>query len=324
VVNNIAPHIVCDCGRNEVYYFNPQTNTSGKVSAAEFTKLNIPGIEDVQLLVVEDAHVRTRERLSLAQPFTFEDLIVLEATAKAKGIEIRLFPQMSTPKARKFAAVDEKSDDNDVRSIAAFIAGHPNVFKSLKKFKPISLSAFNAANEAKFADKDRLSGDINEARNRKYDEDAIRTWIDANASKLYHRLDDNARDMLGLKMVYAGTTRERLGAGINYSRLYTLVATLLNQDGSLRLRSDVGKVPYWKFVKEVYFSITPFHMRGGVVASNIKWHFRKSASNFVGGVTTLTSENYDEFRNARAEFDHTLRYIWNTIRGLVLDQANYA
>jgi hypothetical protein len=316
-----ASYIVCDCGRNEVYYFNPITDESGKVTAADFIKLNIPGIEDVNYLVVEDAHLRTRERLSLAQPFTFEALLELEAAAKVKQVEIRLFPQLSTPKARRFADVEEKTDDNDVRSIAAFLERFPHIFDTLKKFKPISLSAFNAQNKAKFSDKDRLSEDINEARNNKYAGDSIREWIDTNATELYHRLDDEARQMLGLKLVYAGTSRERLGAGINYTRLYTLVATLLNRNGSLRLRSDVNKLPFWKFVKEVYFSISPYHMRGGVVASNIKWHFRKSASQFDGGVTTLTEDNYDEFQYARAAFDKKLREIWNVIRGLVVETA---
>jgi len=119
-------------------------------------------------------------------------------------------------------------------------------------------------------------------------------------------------------LVYAGKANERVK--LNRGRLYTLVATLLLPNGELRLRSDVQKPPYWKYVREAYFAMTPYHMKGGVTASNVKWHWLRSLSTFrkVTAADPITVEERDEFVQARAAFNKKLRKIWRILREMIV------
>ena len=104
------------------------------------------------------------------------------------------------------------------------------------------------------------------------------------------------------------------------SRIYTIVATLMRPDGSLRLRSDVQKLPYWKYVKENYFAMTPYHMKGGVAASNIKFHMRSHCVAERVSAANISDDNHEAFRQARTDFDKKLQHIWNTIRAMIVSQ----
>ena len=66
----------------------------------------------------------------------------MKKNADQKGITILLFPQKSTPKARKLAGVepDAKTDEVDTRAIAQFLLKDNNAFSTLKEFKPTKLS----------------------------------------------------------------------------------------------------------------------------------------------------------------------------------------
>ena len=54
-------------------------------------------------------------RFTLAQPFDYDQLEELKRIADEKGVTILLFPQKSTPKARKLAGIeaDAKTDEVD-------------------------------------------------------------------------------------------------------------------------------------------------------------------------------------------------------------------
>ena len=70
-----------------------------------------------------------------------EQLKQIEYNTQRKNIQIRLFPQKSTPTARKIASLEhpellEKTDENDVKAIAYLLEKSPNSFSTLKKFYP--------------------------------------------------------------------------------------------------------------------------------------------------------------------------------------------
>ena len=317
---------ILDCGaRGSTFFYDAQTESASELPNEDVINLNIPGLQRGDTLVIEDAHVRTRERLSTAQPFTYDQLCKFKANAEQRGVSIRLFPQMSTPKARDFAGGVEKTDINDVQAIATYLRANPAAFKALKNFEPVSLEDYRQANQAAWADKDGLSEDINTARNFAYGcpkagdfSDAVTNWIDQNIQTIYNVLSDAQRDMLSMVIKFKGKTNERID--YNRTRLYTLVATLIRAEGSLRLRSDIGKLPYWKFVKTNYFGMSPYHMKGGVAASNVKYHWRRHATGFAKTKRSdiIADDRYQEFASARSQFDKDLRELWCVFRKLAI------
>ncbi len=318
---------VIDCGANGgTFFYDAQSDTSAQIPNEDVINLNIPNLQSGDLICIEDAHVRTREKLSLAQPFSFEQLCQFKQNAVERGVTIKLFPQMSTPKARDFAGGLEKTDENDIRSIACYLQARPSIIPTLKNFEPVSLEEYRSTREKAWNDKDGLSTDINTARNFGYGcpkagdyTDAVTEWIDEHIQAIYNNLSEAQREMVSMVVKFKGKANERID--YNRTRLYTLVATLIRADGGLRLRSDVMKLPFWKYVKEHYFGMTPYHMKGGVAASNVKYHWRRHASGFARTKRTdvIADGRYQEFSDARGQFDKDLRDLWNLFRGLVLD-----
>ena len=315
---------IADCGKNAVYIYNDKTKDTLKLNPTDFIALKIPCLQPDDTIVIEDAHMRTRERKSLAQPFVLDELLALEAKADELNITIKLFPQQSTFNARCWSDAEEKTDEADLKSIHKFITDFPTVFNSLKTFNPVSLEDYRIQSKPSWDDKQRLNDDVNEARNNGYQDDGVREWLDKYLPVIYNLLTQQQRDLLGLKIAWEGQARQCLSSSWNKMRCYTIAATLLNSDGSLRLRSDVGELPHWKFVKENYFSMTPYHQKGGVVASNIKFHFRRCASTFTPPPDRIhwTKEEWQQFRQARNEVDKHIRSIWHVFKKFALYSHN--
>ena len=278
---------IMDCGaRGGTFLYDVASDIADQIPNEDVINLNIPNIKSGDTIIIEDAHVRTRETLSLAQPFTYDQLCTFKSNANKLGVSIKLFPQMSTPKARDFAGGVDKTDINDIQAIAAYLQARPSILATLKNFNPITLDEYRSKNESAWEDKDQLGEDINTARIYKYGDpkegdfsDAVIQWINDNIKVIYQKLTQEQRDMLNMVVKFKGKAKERID--YNRTRLYTLVATLIKAEGGLRLRSDVGKLPYWRYVKENYFGMTPYHMKGGVAASNVKYHWRRHASGFA-------------------------------------------
>ena len=133
--------------------------------------------------------------------------------------------------------------------------------------------------------------DSNNARNQKYGiganndyEDAVSKWIKKYISVFTFKLDKEARQHFKLEFNKKGNSL--LPGILNYTnettmkQIYNIINTLiLPTTGELRVRSDINKVPYWKYAKQVYFGLTPYHMHAGVTASNYKYHKRKTYLN---------------------------------------------
>lgn len=331
--------IVCDIGKKETYVFNPETNKHNKIPNEKFITGEIPGWNG-QDVVVEDAHLRSQEKNSLAQSWNIGELRNLRKIADSKGVEILCFPQKVTPKARKLASLEnseliDKCDENDVESIAFYLKQFPSVYKSLKVFNPVDYETFENQVSYIYADRNSLTEDSNTARNEKYGiktdySDAVVVWIKKYISILAFNLDEETRNWAGLELNAKGNA---LKPGLlNYTSdklkfIYGVVNTIVTPTGKLRLRSDINKPPYWKYAGKVYFGLTPYHMHAGVTASNYKYHKRKAGSSCKKSMSLESKnsiKNLDdvrEIREAMKDSDRKLRDLWRTIRKMIVEDG---
>lgn len=334
--------IVCDIGKNFTHVYNPETKNYYKIEHSDFIKLNIPELQSGHSIVVEDAHLRTQEDNSLAQAFKLEQLQEIGKLADKNNNEILSFPQKVTPKTRKITSICigsellDKTDENDVKSIAFYLECFPNIFDTLKPFNPISLEQHEKEKSHVYADRNSLTEDSNAARNERYGikssyDDAVTRWIKKYISILAFRLDDETREFAGLEL---NSKRNALKpALLNYTSdklkfLYGVVNTVLDpKTGNPRVRSDNGLPPYWKYAKEVYFGITPYHMHAGVTASNYKYHKRKAGSSCKLSMS-LESKNaiksLDDVRKIKEEMsrsDKKLRTLWREVRKMIVEDG---
>jgi len=333
---------VLDCGQCGSHVFNTNTQQYFKIEHSDVINLNILDLNSGDLIVVEEAHMRSQEKNSLAQPFTYEQLKELESNAQKRNITIKLFPQKTTPTARKVAAFKdrdllEKTDENDVKAIAYFLEVSPNSFSTLKKFKPIPLAEYSEKSKYIFQARNELNQDINLARNQVYGLksngyfDAVSEWIKKYAVKLAVRLDDvDISNFAGLELNSKGTGWHKNVVEYKSDKLkilYNIVNTILQPNGELRVRPDNRLPPYWKYAKEVYFGITPYHMSAGVTASNYKYHKRKASSpckyslNLDSKKEAMKNiEDYNKIKEARNVSDKKLRTVWKEVRKMIVEE----
>lgn len=333
--------IICDIGKKETYVFVPETNNHHVISNDEFIQLNVPELNG-NTIVIEDAHVRAQEDNSLAQSWTIDQLRKLRSVADSKGIEILCFPQKVTPKARKIASIGlrkdllEKTDKNDIESIAFYLQEFPKAYDTLKIFDPIEYKTFEKRVSHIYADRDDLTEDSNGARNQQYGiktdyEDYVTQWIKRYITKLAFNLDNETAQWAGLEM---NARRNALKPGLlNYTSdklkfVYGVINTLIvPSTGDLRVRSDINKVPYWKYAKKVYFGLTPYHMHAGVTASNYKYHKRKAGSSCKLSMSlesknaVKTLDDVRKIREAMKVSDRHLRTLWRTARKMIVEDG---
>ena len=333
--------IVCDIGKKITHVYNSVSKNYYKIEHSDFLKLNIPELFDGATIVIEDAHVRSQEDNSLAQAFTIDELKKLKKNADNRDIEILTFPQKVTPKARKIASLKngellEKTDRNDVVSIAYYLEQFPTAFDSLKKFNPITLTEHETNNSHIFSDRNSLTEDSNSARNENYGiktdyKDPVTEWIKKYISKLAFNLDNETREWAKLKL---NSEKSGLLPGLtkytssDLKFIYGVVNTVLDpKTGEPRVRSDINKPPHWKYAKQVYFGLTPYHMHAGVTASNYKYHKRKAGSSCKLSMSFESRnaiKDIDDVRKIREEMkrsDKNLRNLWREIRKMIVEDG---
>ena len=333
--------IVCDIGKKEVYVYVPESKNHYTISTDQFLELKIPEL-DGHDIVIEDAHLRSQEDDSLAQTWTIDQLKNLRILADLKRIEILCFPQKVSPKARKIAsiAVDSKylnkDDDTDTFSIAFYLQEFPYAYDALKVFDPVEYKTFEKDVTHIYADRDALTEDSNGARNQQYGiktdyTDAVIEWIKKYLFKLASELDSDTREWAGIEL---NKNNSGLKDGLKkYTSsklkfIYGIINTLIvPSTGEPRVRSDINKVPYWKYAKKVYFGLTPYHMHAGVTASNYKYHKRKAGSsckksmNLESKNAVKNLDDVREIREAMKESDRHLREFWRTARKMIVEDG---
>ena len=340
--------LVCDIGNKQITTYNPETKTHHEISTDDFKVLNVPGLYDGMTIIIEDAHLRSREENSKAQTYTVEELRQIRNIANQRNITILCFPQNVTPKTRKIYSILEedggklisKSDKNDTLSIAYYIEKLPHIIDTLKEFYPTTGKNHEEKNLHIYEDRDKLTQDSNFGRNQTYGigknnsySDAVSEWIKSHITLLYSNLDPNTREYFKLTLNRKGNA---LAPGIlNYTsetilkQIYNVVNTILTPEGELRVRSDNGKVPYWKYAKKVYFGLTPYHTNAGVTASNWKYHKRKAGNknkismsfDDKGNPKSNTFKSIEDLQVIREEMkyaDKQLQTLWRTVRKMIV------
>jgi len=329
-----------DVGQGKVHIYDSGSDKfHGKLPQENLINLNISGLERGDTLVIECAHLRESHRLTLAQPFNIGQLQQLKENADQKGVTILLFPQKSTPKARKLAGVDpdskKKTDEIDTRAIAQFLLKDQNAFNSLKEFTPTKLKTFQEKNSSIFDYIQQSNEDINIAKTCEYGfskkidyDDAVSKWIKKYALRLTEYLDGDMEliHAIGLKFDKKGTIKIDVP-----NRIYTLVHSILRPNGELRVRLDVGLVPNWKYIKDNYLGCKPYHMNQGVAASNYKHWMRRAVSEyaFPGKKSANTTDfqvgmSYEELaklKKARTKVDKMTQKIWYALRKMIVEDG---
>ena len=201
-----------DIGEGKLHIYDSGNNTfHGKLPKDDLIALNIPKLKSGDTLVVECAHLREAHARTMAQAYSYDELIELKKNADRMGVVIKLFPQKSTPKARKLYRgvnketgeefhgfeVDKKDkkkfiktygmspDEADTRSIAQFLLNDQNAFLSLKSFIPTKMVNFQEGSQDIVNYIQEANDDINPAKSSGYGldpkidyyEDEVSKWI---------------------------------------------------------------------------------------------------------------------------------------------------
>ena len=325
-----------DVGQGKVHIYDSGNDKfHGKLPEENLINLCIPELKKGDTLVVEDAHLRESHKLTLAQPYNFDQLTELKKNADKIGVDIKLFPQKSTPKTRKLAGLDEKdkTDEADTKAIASFLLKDKNAFLALKNFIPKKLDDFQKENQYIFDYIQQCNEDINPAKtceygfsNKIYYDDEVSRWIKKYSLRLTEYLDGDLEliETIGLKFDKKGVIKVACP-----NRIYTLVHSILRPNGELRLRPDIGKVPNWKYIKAHYLGCKPYHMNQGVAASNYKhWmrrtvsdydHPDKKSSNSTDFQIGMSHEELSKLKEARTKVDKMTQKIWYALRKMIVE-----
>ena len=325
-----------DVGQGKVHVYDSGNDIfHSKLPDNNLINLNIPEISEGDCLVVECAHLRESHRLTLAQPFSFEDLKTLKDNADKRGINLLVFPQKSTPKARKLAGLGEndKTDEADTKAIANFLLNDKGAFSSLKKFVPTKLENFHGKNNPIFEYIQQSNDDINTAKTCEYGfskkidySDEVSKWIKKFKLRLTEYLDGDIEliEAIGLKFDKKGNIKVAVP-----NRIYTLVHSILRPNGELRYRLDYNVLPEWKYIKAHYLGCKPFHMNQGVAASNYKHWMRRAVSeyaypdkksaNSTDFQVGMSFEELAKLKRARTKVDKMTQKIWYALRKMIVE-----
>ena len=329
-----------DIGQGKAHFYDSGTkNFYGKRNDIDLIKLDIPGLKRGDYLVVEDAHLRESHKNTLAQPFSYEQLKELEKNAQLKGIEVLVFPQKSTPKARKLAGYDSdsKTDEADTKAIAEFLNNDKEAFRCLKTFTPTKLEDYQESNQHTFQFIQQANEDINPAKSSEYGfgnidyEDEVSKWIKKYAVKggmtvegyipsicEYLNHDEELLSAIGLEFDKKGNLKTLKTP----NRIYTIVNSILRPNGELRLRPDIQKPPLWKYTKAHYFGCKPFHMNQGVPASNYKHWMRRAVSEYKDRFEVgMSYDEYFALKRARTKVDKMNQKIWYALRKMIIEDG---
>jgi len=245
------------------------------------TKMN-PG----DSLVGEYAHFGVpRVGLSMAQPFTENELSAIYDKCTECGIVFELFPQMSTPRALYYSDVNNmesaKDPDPDAEAIWNLLQDYPEI--SLMS-TPVDFST-NPKRQEGYDAIDRLNRMLNLVRG--VGKAGYMQEEDANWQFLRNNLDDIVKELSPETLSAFNLTedgRYKKTGKINFNQIklaqvYSILAILQNHDGTKRIRKYTKKLPGWKFVKRHIIRMSPFHLKGGLLRSNLYWH---GLRNWVG------------------------------------------
>ena len=226
------------------------------------------------IIVVENAHMQPRQK-SLAQVYTFDELVQIKSRADDRKVSIRLWFHSLTPKWRRILKMDSKSDEVDAETIAR-IAMRRGI-TDLQDFNPRS----NYPPRILWAHEQ--IADMNDILNMARIDymaslcDAVHKYNMGGRHKSLHCAwkRHGAHSSIVRDIMTFFHSAEAFKQGIS------LWAALVDYQGNPR--NYQGNQPGVKFVMNELLRMRPNHFRGGVARSNLMHHgFRNRAIAHLG------------------------------------------
>lgn len=278
--------IVLDCGKNESTIYDGTRCKSLSHSEVK----NLPNtLESGTTVVCEVAHLAVpRTMKSLAQPFTASELQTLYQDFRDNNIELRFFPQKSTPRAQNYSNL-EKSDETDPIAIYNLLKD----FRQISLMKPRDNFDVDSLRQEGWSMKAYMNTLLNFARRYEYKhkDDKNSQWIKNNLENICARLSDEAKSCFGLgdeSRYKRKDTKREINAGdmninkVNLNQIYAVLSTLqgkiVENGESISIidepikRNSTQKLAGWDFARRHLLCMSPNHMRGGVARSNLYYH----------------------------------------------------
>jgi hypothetical protein len=278
--------IVLDCGKNESTIYDGTRCKSLSHSEVK----NLPStLESGTTVVCEVAHLAVpRTMKSLAQPFTASELQTLYQDFRDNNIELRFFPQKSTPRAQNYSNL-EKSDETDPIAIYNLLKD----FRQISLMKPRDNFDVDSLRQEGWSMKAYMNTLLNFARRYEYKhkDDKNSQWIKNNLENICARLSDEAKSCFGLgdeSRYKRKDTKREINAGdmninkVNLNQIYAVLSTLqgkiVENGESISIidepikRNSTQKLAGWDFARRHLLCMSPNHMRGGVARSNLYYH----------------------------------------------------
>lgn len=278
--------IVLDCGKNESTIYDGTRCKSLSHSEVK----NLPEtLESGTTVVCEVAHLAVpRTMKSLAQPFTASELQTLYQDFRDNNIELRFFPQKSTPRAQNYSNL-EKSDETDPIAIYNLLKD----FRQISLMKPRDNFDVDSLRQEGWSMKAYMNTLLNFARRYEYKhkDDKNSQWIKNNLENICARLSDEAKSCFGLgdeSRYKRKDTKREINAGdmninkVNLNQIYAVLSTLqgkiVENGESISIidepikRNSTQKLAGWDFARRHLLCMSPNHMRGGVARSNLYYH----------------------------------------------------
>lgn len=278
--------IVLDCGKNESTIYDGTRCKSLSHSEVK----NLPNtLESGTTVVCEVAHLAVpRTMKSLAQPFTASELQTLYQDFRDNNIELRFFPQKSTPRAQNYSNL-EKSDETDPIAIYNLLKD----FRQISLMKPRNNFDIDHLRQEGWGMKAYMNTLLNFARRYEYKhkDDKNSQWIKNNLENICARLSDEAKSCFGLgdeSRYKRKDSKRQINAGdmninkVNLNQIYAVLSTLQGKivengeaisiiDEPIK-RNSTQNLAGWNFARTHLLCMSPNHMRGGVARSNLYYH----------------------------------------------------
>ena len=269
-----------DCGRNSGVIYYVEENRHETLTHAEI--LDLPNkLPSGSFVAGEAAHFAVpRTKKSLAQVFTEDQLLQFYFDFKSNNIRFRMSAHDNAPQARTYSQLNgiipineqmdsKKLDEYDTTALAYYLNTHERVRNALQK-PPVTFEKSCRRKEGE-AFRQKLNENLNVARSEQYDATELPTMkiIMDNAKSLYDYLTPRSREILQLKLDKRGHRVTK--TSIKPATLYSIAGTVFDIDGIPMTRYG-NKIPGWCFIRRFVLAFSPNHRRGGVAASNLKYH----------------------------------------------------
>lgn len=298
------------------------------------------------ILIGENAHFACpRTEKSKAQYFKEHELLNWYSSLEENGITLLLYAQKDTEKFRRTLLDLEKTDENDILSMAfSMHEAHISIRKNIEHLqKPKSSFEKCPVEEEGRIMREKLTDDKNLQRAWDYNEfyhcenseanyeDKTVEWLVDHIEELSNRLTEDTKIAFGFDKMYGAKgqpLKNPVHKKIKKAQVLGVLLTLMNLDGKPRVRPYTGNRAGWDFVKQRFFLWHPYRpKRGGVVRASLMWDGMRhyiTKQMFDGGrprsTKDFTSEQWAEFKIHRNNFCKHVRTLWQTMRDMLDEQ----